>query len=392
MAKPTIVVRVAFASNPFDAVPAWTTITDDVIEFNIRRGRQNELDRMEAGTADVVVNNLSGNYWTQNTDSIYYPNVLPLKRINIRATYNAITYDLFTGYIESYEPRFVALHSEKTQMVLRCVDIIKSLSRLLLNSAGYAQELSGTRVTNVLASLGWLGTTDADVGIGTMIVQAAANLNAIDHLFQVQDSEAGILYVAGDGHIQFEDRHHRVKGTHIVSQATFGHLGAGDLPYHNIAISYDDQLIYNDTRITRSGGTEQTDSDAASQTTYGKRSLAKTNLLFTTDTEALSYAQYLKTRYKDPFMRVKSITIEPEGDEVGLYPKALGYDISTRITLKLTQAMINNEYFIESVSHRCSGNGPWQTTWELSRADMYQYWQLGVAGFSEIGQTTRLYF
>lgn len=393
MSKPTIVCRIAFASNPFVASPSWNDVTNDLVAFGIRRGRQNELDRMEAGTAIVVLNNISGNYWPGNTGGTYYPNVLPLKRINIRATYGATTYDLYTGYIESYEPIFRSNVSTKTQMVLSCVDIIKCLSRLLLNDAtGYSQELSGTRVDNVLTDLGWLGTTDTDTGQGTMIATGAiANINALDHLFNVQDSEAGIIYVAGDGDIQFEDRHHRVKGVHTVSQATFG-AGAGDMKYHGLSVSYDDQLIYNDIRIKREGGIEQTSSDATSQTTYGVRSLAKTGLLMTNDNDALAYADYLKTRYKTPFFRVKSITIKPEADEANLYPKALGYDISTRVTLQIDQPMVDEDYFIESVAHRYSLDEPWQTTWELSKASSYQYWQLGTAGFSELGQTTYLHF
>ncbi len=393
MAKPTIVARIAFASNPFVASPSWTTVTGDLVSCDIRRGRQNELDRMEAGTVVVVLNNMTGDYWPQNTGGANTPNVLPIKRINIQATYGGITYDLFTGYVESYEPLFLAPMSTKTQMVLSGVDLIKNLSRLLLNDGtGYAQQVSGTRVANVLTSLGWLGTTDLDTGQSTIVATGAlANINGLDHLFAVQDSEAGIVYIAGDGHPQFEDRHHRVKGTHITSQATFGD-GAGDMPYHGINISYDDQLIYNDIRMTRVGGIEQTSSDATSQTTYGARSLAKSQLLMTSDNDALAYAQYLKTRYKDPFLRVKSITIKPEADEANLYPKVLGYDISTRIHLHLSQAMINEDYFIEGVSQHYAQGEPWVTTWELSKAASYQYWQLGVAGFGELGTKTYLYF
>lgn len=387
--RPTVTCRIAFASDPFDAVPVWDDVSSDVVSADITRGRNSELDRMEAGTAVVVLNNESGDYWPKNAAGAYYPDVLPLKRINIRATYNAVTYDLFTGYIESYTPQFKAPFH--TYMVLRCVDLIKSLSRLLLNDAvGYAEELSGTRVDNVLTDLGWLGGTDLDAGIGTMQASGVLeNVNALDHLFAVQDSEAGIIYIAGDGDVQFEDRHHRGLGVHVVSQATFG--SGGNHRYHSVVVSYDEQLIYNDVRIHRQGGTEQTATDAASQALYGPRSLAKTQLLFTTDNESLAYAQHLSNRYKDPHLTVNSMVVEPEADEPNLYPFCLGFDISTRITVRIDQASIDEDYFIEGVKHHY-GSGPWRTTWQLSQTELYQYWILGVAGHSELGSTTVLTF
>lgn len=386
--RPTVTCRIAFASDPFDAVPVWDDVSSDVVSADITRGRNSELDRMEAGTAVVVLNNESGDYWPKNAAGAYYPDVLPLKRINIRATYNAVTYDLFTGYIESYTPQFKAPFH--TYMVLRCVDLIKSLSRLLLNDAvGYAEELSGTRVDNVLTDLGWLGGTDLDAGIGTMQASGVLeNVNALDHLFAVQDSEAGIIYIAGDGDVQFEDRHHRVLGAHLASQAIFG---TGNHHYHSADVGLDDSFLYNYITIERLGGAVQAALDLASMATYGQRNLAKTQLLFTTDAESLAYAEYLRGRYSDPYLTVKSLIVEPEADEPNLYPFCLGFDISTRITVRIDQASIFHDFFIEGVKHHYGG-GPWRTTWQLSEADLFLYWKLGIPLFGELGMATRLYF
>ena len=93
--------------------------------------------------------------------------------------------------------------------------------------------------------------------------------------------------------------------------------------------------------------------------------------------------------YKDPKMRVRSIEIRPDNTPSDLYPKILDYDLSTRITVKLSAASVDSEYHIEGIHHRFNANERlWITTWQLSDADMTQYWMIGDAGYSEIGEKT----
>jgi len=389
----TITVRIAFSSDPFDASPTWTDVTNDAYEFEIRRGRQYELDRIECGLATVFLENLSGDYWPNNTGGAYYPNVLPGKRINIRATYGGTTYDLYTGFIEAWQPDWLGLAGYGPIIRLDCADLLKNLSRLELNDGtGYSQEASGTRVGNVLDDLGWpAGARDLDAGQSTMIATGAlVNENALAHLLTVQQSELGIVFIAGDGDVQFQDRHARLKSPYTTSQATFGD-DTGESPYRAIEPSYDDDFIYNDVRMTRSGGTEQTASDATSQTTFGKRSLVRTGLLMADDNEALSQAQFQLSRYKDAALRSRELVLYPDHAPADLFSKVLGYDISTRITVRLNQANIDTDYHIEGIAHHYSARtGLWETRWQLSDADSQVYWALGVAGFSELGETTRL--
>lgn len=547
MAAPTVIVKIAFSTDPFATTPTWSTVSSDVLEIHIRRGRQHELDRIEAKPCTIVLDNSSGNYWPYNTGGLYYPDVLPGKRVNIRATYNNIYYErfvtgdddkracsdtdwgaqsftpttshritnvklllgrwsnpgivtvsikatdgsghptgtdlcsgrtngdtlptsapwewreimlgngynlvantkyaivvraaaaeawwrfdstatytggcqigsadsgaswsnfaaydfmfedwggsypLYTGFVEAWQPDWLSRAGGRAPIIrVRCIGLTKNLARLLLNDgSGYSQEASGTRVGNVLDDLGWpAGDRDIDTGQSNMIATGAlANVNAQDHLQLVQKSELGILFIAPDGDVQFQDRHCRLKSPYTTSQATFGD-DAGEQSYQGIEPSYDDQFIYNDIRITRSGGTEQTASDATSQATYGKRSLSRTGLLMTADTEAKDQADYLKSRFKDVALRSRTLIVKPDKDPDSLYPKVLGYDISTRITVRLNQASIDEDYHIEGIRHDyVAKRGEWVTQWQLSGADSQVYWAIGVAGFSEIGETTRL--
>ena len=386
MSLPTITVRIGLASDPLDNPQTWTDVSVDTTAIHIQRGRQHALDRIEAGIATVILKNFSNQYYPASS-----ANIKPGKCINIRATYGGTTYDLFTGFIESWQPSWLSGAGLRPIMTLQCADLIKNLARFEITSAGYSQQLSGTRIGNVLTSFGYVATTDLDAGQSNIITTGAlASKNAMEHIFEVTEAERGIFFIAGNGYPTFHDRHARMKSPFNSSSATFGD-DLGENKYQILEPSYDDEFIYNDISLTRSGGTAQTATDATSKGDYGTRSLSKIGLLLTVDTEALSQAQFLLSQYKNPAFRIKAITLYPQADEVNLYPKVLNYDLSTRITLRLNQASLDTDYHIEGISHDCDAReGTWITRWQLSDADIAQYWAIGITGLSEIGLTTRV--
>jgi len=369
--------------------PTWTNLNGlDVLSISIKRGRNHQLDRIEAGEAIIELNNSSGNYWPDNAAGPYYGYILPGKKFNIRATYSS-TYDLFTGYISRWPPSFMSQGGAGPIVTVTCRDIQNKLAQFLMNNAGEVEELSGTRVGNVLDEYGFPAADRLlDAGQSTMIATGAqVNVNAMSHLFTVQDSEFGIIFQQPDGDVEFQDRHARLFSPYNTSQATFGNDGA-ELRYCDLVVDQDEKDVINDVHIKRSGGTQQDASDATSQSTYGIASMSKTGLLMTTDNEALDQANYLCNKYKDSVMRVKAIIIRPQADPANLWPKVLGYDISTRITLRLDMASIDRDYHIEGISHTVDfRRGTWETRWELSDADSQEYWVLDE---SILGTNTRL--
>jgi len=389
----TPIVRVAFASDPFTDTPAWDDVSADGLELHISRGRQHELNRMECGTATLKLANYSGQYYPYNAGGTYYPDVLPGKRVNIRASYGGVTYDLYTGFAESWTPGWLDSAGQKPITRLDCADLLKNLSRFDINSAGYASEASGTRIANILDDLGWpddVNYRDLATGQTTLIATGAlANANAKSHLDTVQQTEGGIFFISGAGKATFHDRHTRLVD-YVVSSAIFGD-DSPENKYKTLDLPYDDQYIYNAVYITRAGGTQQSATDATSQTAFGLRTLSRTNQLMTTDYEALSQAQFLISRYKNPALRAKTLVIWPDTDPANLWPLVLGLDISDRITVRLNQASIDEDYHIEGITHDYSAStGVWETRWQLSNADNAAYWALGIAGLGELGETTRL--
>ena len=125
--------------------------------------------------------------------------------------------------------------------------------------------------------------------------------------------------IAGDGDVQFEDRHHRLIN-HLTSLATFGD-DTGEQHYHGLDPRQDDEFIYNDIRITRSGGTQQSATDAASKTKFGPSSLTRTGLLMSTDNEASDQANVV---HDEDFLADGIIRLRKE---------QMGYDVSRQIVI-----------------------------------------------------------
>lgn len=103
---PTITTEVAFASLPGAAVPTWTDISAYVKAIEITGAhRQREVDRFEAGTARILLDNsvaAGARFDPNNASGAYSPNVLPMRRIRVRAVWASVTYDLFNGYVEDW--------------------------------------------------------------------------------------------------------------------------------------------------------------------------------------------------------------------------------------------------------------------------------------------------
>jgi len=500
-----VYARIAFGSDPLDDSPVWTDVSDKVTEVHIRRGRQHQLDRMEAGTATIVLKNLDERFWPDNTSSPHSANVKTMKKINIRREYNGVAYDRFTGFIESWTPKWLDSGGFGPMMVVQAVDGLKILAKQVINHAGEAAELSGTRVGNILDTCGWpAADRSLDTGQETMQATGAmANINALAHLQSVQESELSLLYQGANGKMVFEDRSHRtslphdepievfgdsvvedenlitngkfvmniagwtdnsgsgsaaawsasyggsieldgltagakadqaiatVIGTRYVIKGTAKHLDSnyimlkvgtslgasdlvnlsllteatysasfvatgtttyieiwsgwddnyaddivvrGELPFTGIECVLDEDLVYNDVRMTRTGGAEQTSSNATSQGDYGKRSLVRTGLLNNSDIATALLTDYLVARYALPVTRIKSMTIKPLALPSTLIPLALGIDISDRLAIVLSGASLDRECFVESIAEDwVAATSEYTVKYSLSDADQYFY-------------------
>lgn len=337
MAKPGFIVEIAFASNPSDAAPVYTDVSRFVRDIEVERGRQHELDKMEAGTARITLKNLDRRFEPEYSGSPYYPNVLPMKPIRVRATLLSQTYTLFTGFVERWPQRRQGKNYAERQIT--AVDGFELLSNAILSGATYPQELSGARITRILNAASW-SSTARQISTGNSQVQAYTFLSsdqvtALGHAQDIEETELGLFFNDGPGHAVFLDRRALLSAPYNQSQCTFSDQShdAGAIPYVDIVPSYDKDLIVNDWVITRNGSSATQEAlDSSAILKFFRRSQARSPLL-TSDTEALAQAQFLLSRTKNPVLRHESVTIKP-GDVAATWIQVLTREIGDRITTR----------------------------------------------------------
>jgi hypothetical protein len=221
---------------------------------------------------------------------------------------------------------------------------------------------------------------------------AALGGTVLAELQQIEETEAGALFVDAAGQIRFLGRDTLIQSPYNTSQGTFGDSGS-ELEYANLTYRYDDMLIVNEAVVSRENGATRIVRDLASQARYLRRSRALSGLVFRYDSDAQDRAAWFVDHYKEPLLRATDMRLEPSpGNEATHFPHVLGRELMDRVTVRRRPqnlgAAIDQATLIQGIEHEVTATS-WATTWNLSPAETQTtYWLAGVAGYSEAGVTT----
>lgn len=364
--RPTYLLEVAFNTG----VPAWTAIPN-IRHFALKRGRNDELGAIQAGTLDITVGNPTGALSPDNASGPYYPNILPVNAIRLTATYGGISYVRFRGFVQSWVP--VDNTAVDSDVRIAAVDFFSLATLGLLNVTFPAQD-EGARLGAVLDQLDTRNLPRAlDSGPDTVLAATLVDVPALQHIADVLAGERGVFFCAGDGTLTYHNRNHNWAATRSsTSQGTFGQAQtAGALNYTALDYTYDDRYLYNEIRVTASNSDGlQLASDSASQTRYGRRTLAL-QVPWMVAGQAYSLATYLLLSYKAPHARIGGITLDSDANTSGLLPHILGREIGDRITVQKAAPGaygINRDFWIEGIAESWDADGTagHRATWLLS--------------------------
>jgi hypothetical protein len=293
------------SGNTFDRV---TTISwdEDITEYvrsgSVSRGADRELQRTEAGTGHLVLDDRDGRFTPFNVASPYYPDILPLKRIRIQAIWQDITYPVFMGYVESWPVTFPD-HGDNI-VTVQLVDGLKLAAQVVV-SGSFPQQTTGQRIEAVLLAAGFAPSEmDIDLGVSTVAAVTLENANVLEHVQLMAQVEHGRFFVSRIGQFVFVDR--GTQGQPDLSTRTWADDGSG-MSYKDVTFVFDDSLILNDVRLTREGGTEQVASDSVSAQKFGTHSRVQTGLPLSTDAQVLDLAQRDVDRYAEPELRIEGL-------------------------------------------------------------------------------------
>lgn len=135
-------VEVMLGQPPTSTTGAWTDITPWVRHsdgLKITRGRATERDDLTPGECTFVLDNTDRRFDPTHTTGPHYGLLTPRCPVRVTATYSAVTYPLFRGFIDGGWPQ--KLVTGNNTVGLRCLDAI-----------GLAAQADGT----TRSSLAWL--------------------------------------------------------------------------------------------------------------------------------------------------------------------------------------------------------------------------------------------
>lgn len=254
-------------------------------------------------------------------------------------------------------------------------------------------ETTSARIARILDLAQWPSDARA-LSTGSSTVQGL-QVNGRSVLGLLQDCEAAEqarLFIDGSGNVKFISRRDLyASAPYDTSQYTFGD-SSGELGYSDISFSYDDQLIKNSVKVGKANGGTVLVTDPTSISQYWTRSDSLGGLNISTELIAADIATARLRFYKQPSVRIDSLTFSPRQNPAALYPACIGADIGTRISVNRRPqgvgSMISKGLFIEGIKHSI-GPDRWNTTYLLSPVtDAYFILNsstLGVLGTSRLG-------
>jgi hypothetical protein len=281
----------------------------------------------------------NGDFNPQNPASPYYTLLTPMRKVQITATYGAITYPIFSGFITTYTTTTPKNANDVVYTTITAVDAFRLAQNAQISTvAGAAAgQLSGTRINEILDQIGWPATMrDVDAGLTTLQNDPGTARTSLAAMQTVEISEYGALYVDASGSFVFQDRA-VTAGSTGKAAVVFNDNGT-EIGYFDAVWRLDDTLVYNSASITRTGGTAQTAINQASIDKYFIHSYNQQNLLMETDAVALDYARAYIASRAETSIRCDAIKLDLYTDNynAGIIA-ALGLDYFDPVTITTNQ-------------------------------------------------------
>lgn len=391
--------------------PTWTRIdtAHSVTGCTITRGRDFEMDVHDAGRASVTFIDRTGAFDPTYTSGTYYGKCVPFKQAKIELE-NPVTSSvstLFRGFVERwrYEPH----ETEKFNYVT--VDLVDGMAIIaaaeILADGSYSDDVIDgnptfdedtgldavrTRIVNVLDYIGWPGTTYADTlrainsgNVGLWKGTYAPRTSALTVIQEAAEADfpvvSGGFYFSRDGKATFFGRYTRLDTSNPDYGIQTWKLGddAAALaapsqvcPVAPPLVFYvDNTHIYNEATCTYQGIDDgdiaaQVEKDATSKAAYGIRSWSAEGLLTrngegptTAAEETQLFSEFIVANYKDPQIRVESLTVRPRmpgSPHAGrVWAVICGVELNDIVelthTMKWSGGFVANEFFVERIQY-----------------------------------------
>jgi hypothetical protein len=361
----------------------FADLTSLVESVNITRGRNRQLDQFNSGTATVTFDNASRILDPLNTDSIFYPFVLPRCPIVISA--NGIP--IYSGLVVDWNLDYDLANQDR--MYARCADDFTVLANQALNAFTPSAQLSGARVSAVLnrPEINYQGARQIGTGSSNLGAYAvSAETNVLNYLQLVTTSEQGYLFISANGTLTFKGR------TEVLNQpanADFTSNGTG-LPMQTLTNEFGDELLYNYIVTESPAGGPFDAIDNISQALYQSQQYALTNLLNSSASEVEALGQYLLGKYKNPVLRFTGLSNQLAALSATNQNACLNLDLTdiasiNKTFVQGTPSSVTQTVIVSGITHSITP-GSHIIAYSFESTDQNQYLTLNDAIFGVLDQ------
>jgi hypothetical protein len=284
-------------------------ITDRLIGASVSRGKNQSLDRIDAGLSSITVDNSDRHFDPLFPDGPYFGQLIP--RRTVRVTCNG--QPVFLGSIDDFEIAYAP--SNQSQVRIDVSDAFSVLTSSGLEEFTPSQQLSGARINAVLdrPEIGWpADERDIDTGNSTMLgALVEEGTSALQYLQLVSDSEFGNLFIGKDGSVVFRERNAVPNTPNLVFS---DEVVAGEfqgIQFASVNNVFGSENLFNRIIISNAADTplQATASDEDSQLLFGPRTYSQDDLLIATQQQLDFLADFLLARFKEPQYRFDAVTV-----------------------------------------------------------------------------------
>lgn len=358
----------------------YQDVTPSVITYNVNRGKSRQLDRYQAGKANVTLDNNDRIFDPLYGESPYRGQLIPKRALRITSN-NVIQYE---GLIDDWDLTYSPQGNSFAGIVAS--DAFAQFANQTLAGGTATAQFTGERIATVLSNAGvqWPNTrVNAETGLQFLQADVINDgVGALAYLNTITDSEPGSLFIGKAGDVVFKDRGAASAGTPIK----FADDGTG-IPYQELAVVYGAELLFNEVTVERANGGTAIATNQASQDEYGILSLSRTGLPLDNDTSAENLAQYLVSQFAEPEYRFEAITIEiidlPPATQTSVLDLELGDFVQVKFTPNNIPPAIDRFAEVIRISQTVTETSH-KITFGLASTE-YNFWKLSDFVFGRLG-------
>ena len=315
-------------------------ISSRIVSSNVRRGKSEALDRIDAGVSTITVDNYDRLFDPLYEAGPYYGQLVPRREVIITSN----GYPIFNGFIDDFDIQYEP--GKKSVVQIAVSDAFSIFTNSALDEVSPPSELSGARINRILdlPEVSWpADRREIDPG-NTLMLDAVVNegTGTLSYLQLVETSEFGTLFISRDGKLVFRERNSIPNVISLVFSNTTTDPLLTAIPFTDVNIVYGSENLYNrivlenDEVIPDTGFAE----DLESQALYGVRSYDKSGLLVQNPADLQFLSDYLLARFSQPQYRFETVTVSLDNIETAQQNLVLDLEIGDIVQVKFLPSQV----------------------------------------------------